>query len=63
MAMDRAQILSLTERLTTPAGTFENCLKTKEATPLEPGAREFKLYAPGIGLVHDGPLLLTARPR
>lgn len=63
VAMDRAEVVSLSERLATPAGTFESCLKTEETTPLEPGAREFKLYAPGIGLVQDGTLQLTARPR
>jgi hypothetical protein len=63
VAMDRAQIVSLGERLTTPAGTFENCLKTEETTPLEPGTREFKLYAPGIGLIKDGTLVLATRPR
>jgi hypothetical protein len=61
VAMDRAEIVSLTERLTTPAGTFEKCLKTEETTPLEPKAREFKLYAPGVGLIKDGALDLTSR--
>jgi len=61
LAMDRAEVVSLTERLTTPAGTFEKCLKTRETTPLEPGDTEYKLYAPGVGLVQDGPLVLMAR--
>jgi hypothetical protein len=59
VAMDRAEVVSVTERVTTPAGTFEKCLKTEETTPLEPG-RESKLYAPGIGLVTDGALLLIS---
>lgn len=58
-AMDRAEILSDWERVRTPAGTFENCLKVEETTPLEPGHKEYKYYAPGIGLVRDGNLLLT----
>jgi hypothetical protein len=53
-AMDRAEIVSLTEVVRTPAGTYRNCLKVAETTPLEPGAREFKFYAPGVGLVQDG---------
>jgi len=61
VAMDRAQIVSVTERVTTPAGTFEKCLKTEETTPLEPGDKEYKLYAPGVGLVRDGPLALVSR--
>ena len=59
VAMDRAEIVAVKETLKTPAGTFSNCLKIKETTPLEKGAREYKIYAPGIGLVKDGKLLLT----
>jgi hypothetical protein len=60
--MDRAKIVSVSERVATPAGTFENCLKTEESTPLEPG-REFKLYAPGVGLIRDGVLDLVSYTR
>jgi len=60
VAMDRAEIVSLTDKLTTPAGTFERCLKSKETTPLEKLAREFKIYAPGVGLVKDGDLVLVS---
>jgi hypothetical protein len=59
VAMDRAEIVSLTETLQTPAGRFENCLKTEETTPLEPGVREYKLYARGVGLIQDGQLKLV----
>jgi hypothetical protein len=59
VAMDRAEILSTNETVRTPSGKFEKCLKTEETTPLEPDAGEFKIYAPGIGLVQDGGLLLT----
>ena len=62
IAMDRAEILSITGQVTTPAGTFANCLKTEETTPLEPGAREFKMYAPGVGLIRDGSLSLVTNP-
>ena len=61
VAMDRAEIVSLTESLTTPAGRFETCLKVLETTPLEPDAREFKLYAPGVGLIQDGSMRLVRR--
>lgn len=53
MAMDRAEILSMTETVETPAGTFKNCMKIAETTPLEPGNKEYKYYAHGIGLVMD----------
>lgn len=59
VAMDRAEIVGIDESLHTPAGEFTGCLKTEETTPLEPGVREYKVYAPGIGLVKDGSLLLT----
>jgi hypothetical protein len=59
VAMDRAEVVSVTERVTTPAGTFEQCLETDESTPLEPG-RESKLYAPGVGLVKDASLVLVS---
>ncbi len=32
-------------------GTFENVLRIFETTELEPDAREFKYYAPGVGLI------------
>jgi hypothetical protein len=59
VAMDRAEVLSLDETLETPAGTFTNCLKTKEGTALNFFEREYKTYAPGIGLIQDQKLLLV----
>jgi len=59
VAMDRAEIISMSQVMQTPAGRFENCLETEETTPLEPNALEFKFYAPGIGLIKDGTLELT----
>src|SRR5262245_1583387 len=60
VAMDRAEIVSLSERVTTPAGTFERCLKVRETTPLEMLSGEYKMYAPGVGLVQDGSLKLVS---
>jgi hypothetical protein len=51
--------VSLAGSLATPAGSFSSVLRIEETTPLEPGNREYKLYAPGIGLVQDGALVLT----
>jgi hypothetical protein len=59
VAMDRAEIISLTDTVRTPAGEFKNCLKVKETTPLEPGVTDYKYYAPGIGMVQDGALKLV----
>jgi hypothetical protein len=57
-AMDRAEVVNIDETLDTPAGVFQNCLKTKESTPLEPGVRDYKTYAPGIGMIQDESLRL-----
>ena len=59
VAMDRAEILKLDDKLDTPAGAFSNCLLTKEGSALNPFELEFKTYAPGIGLLQDEKLLLT----
>lgn len=59
VAMDRAEIVSLDGRLETPARTFSNSLRTMEGTALNPLEREFKIYAPGIGLIQDADLQVT----
>ena len=58
VAMDRAEVVSLKDKLNTPAGQFEHCLKTKESSAVESG-RELKLYAPGIGLINEAGMKLT----
>ncbi|MCX5644174.1 MAG: hypothetical protein NTZ17_05745 [Phycisphaerae bacterium] len=52
-AMDRAEVVSITEKVKVPAGTFKDCLKTRESSSLEKGVEE-KLFAPGVGLLKDG---------
>jgi hypothetical protein len=59
MAMDMAEIISTTETLTAPAGTFKNCLKTLETSSIEPNEKEDKFYAPGIGLLYDDGMWLV----
>jgi hypothetical protein len=59
VALDRAEVVSLDEALDTPAGAFSNSLKTQEGTALNPGEKEFKTYAPGIGLSQEEALLLV----
>src|SRR5438105_502576 len=58
-AMDRAEIVSLSETCKTPAGTFSNCLKVKETSAIELAAKEYKYYAPGVGLVADDTVRLV----
>ena len=59
VAMDRAEIVSMTETCKTPAGVFKRCLKVKETSAIETGLSEYKYYAPGIGLVRDDELRLV----
>ena len=63
VAMDRAEIVSVTDTLKTPAGVFDHCVRTRETTPLEPLSRESKIYAPGVGLVQDGDFALVSVSR
>jgi hypothetical protein len=58
-AMDRAEILSITETMKVPAGTMKNVLKTVETSPIEPGTKEDKYYAKGIGQIKDEDLVLV----
>ncbi len=59
VGMDRVEIIADNETVTTPAGTFHNCLHHRETTPLEKGAADHKWYADGIGQVKDGRMLLV----
>jgi hypothetical protein len=48
-AEDRAKVLSVNSTTSIQLGTFNNCVVTQETTRLEPGVKEYKYYAPGIG--------------
>jgi hypothetical protein len=58
IAMDRAEVVSATEEVKVPAGTFKNCLHTKESSALERGTED-KYYAPGVGLIKDADFVLV----
>jgi len=58
VAMDRAEVVSIAEKVKVPAGTFKDCLKTRESSALEKGVEE-KLFAPGVGLLKDGSFKLA----
>lgn len=53
IAMDRGENVAMGLTVMTPAGIFENCVKVRETTPLEPSAKDIKIYAPGDGLIVD----------
>jgi hypothetical protein len=56
-AMDRAEIVATNVPIKTPRGEYD-CLKTEETTSLEPDSKEYKYYAPNVGLVQDESLKL-----
>lgn len=59
---EKDEVVSVSEKVTVPAGTFENCVKVKEL--LGDGTTEYKYYAKGVGVVrevpHDGDELLKS---
>jgi hypothetical protein len=58
VALDRAEIVSTTERFKVPAGVFQNCLRTRESSAIEPGIED-KWYAPNVGLIRDEDFVLV----
>ena len=50
-AEDEAEVVGVSETLTTAYGTFENCLKIFETTILDPEALEYKYYTKGLGYI------------
>ena len=50
VAMDFAEVLSISETVKTPHGELKNCLKTLDSSTIK-AMKEYKTFAPGIGLV------------
>jgi hypothetical protein len=50
-AEDMARVLSRDDQVQVKAGHYKRALLTREWTPLEPDVLEYKLYAPGVGIV------------
>jgi hypothetical protein len=59
VGMDRCEIVSVQDRVVTPAGTFEKCIHVHETSPLEKGSGEHKWYSTGVGPVKDAEMLLV----
>jgi len=58
-AIDGAENVAMGLTLTTPAGTFSNCVQIQETDTLRPElGTTTKTYAPGIGLINDHDTLL-----
>ena len=58
IAEDQVTILAM-GTVTVPYGTFPNAIKVRDYNPLD-GSKGVKWYAPGVGLVVDGPLTLRS---
>ncbi|MGH2691736.1 MAG: hypothetical protein ACRDHM_04465, partial [Actinomycetota bacterium] len=52
-AEDIATVVTLTDTVKVPFGSFEDVLKTEDTNPLEPKVLENKYYAPGVGVVFE----------
>ena len=50
-AEDMAEVISLSESVEVPYGSFDDCLQTEDWNPLEADSLEEKTYATGVGLV------------
>lgn len=59
VAQDQAEVLSVSEALSVPAGDYTGVLHTFETSPLEPGSASEKWYARGIGYIKDDALELV----
>jgi hypothetical protein len=53
IALDRAEHAAMGFEVTTDAGTFSDCVRIVETSPLEPKSSSTKVYCRGIGLVMD----------
>jgi len=59
-AEDTAWVVGTTGTVTVPYGRVRNVLTTLEATRIEPGAYDEKVYGPGIGIVREQALTGTS---
>jgi len=59
VAMDRAENVKMGLTVDVPAGRFTDAVQVLETSPLEPSAKEYKLYAPGVGVIVDDTLMLV----
>ncbi len=50
-ALDYAEILAIDLEITGPGGTFRDVMQTFESSTVEHDLREFKYYAPGVGMI------------
>jgi len=61
VAVDRALVESLSERVKTPKDLFRNCLRLAITSALKQGVVQPHVYARDVGLVHDGEFRLVEK--
>jgi hypothetical protein len=54
IAEDRSKVVAVGLDVTTAAGQFDECIKTRDFAPLD-NSTEFKFYCAGVGLVREKP--------
>jgi hypothetical protein len=54
-AEDVARVREIGATVVHEGTTYQNVLVTEDFTALEPGQLEHKMYAPGVGLIQEGP--------
>jgi hypothetical protein len=59
VALDKAEVVSMNQTVSVPAGTFNYVVQMKESNDLEPGVEESNLHVPGVGQVIDNELELV----
>jgi hypothetical protein len=53
VAEDQGQIVSVDETVETPAGTFDDCIKTHDTSALDTDIDSYKYYCAGVGFVME----------
>jgi hypothetical protein len=52
-ALDIGETLGIRDRLRVGGTVYRNVLRVLETNPFEPGSREIKYYAPGVGIIRE----------
>lgn len=58
VAEDEGQIVGVGQ-VEVPAGTFSETIRVREFNPLD-GGKDYKVFAKGVGIIVDGPLVLES---
>jgi hypothetical protein len=51
--LDQGEVVATHDKATVPAGSFNNLVRTRDTTVIEPEGLDNKLYAPGVGVIKE----------